>query len=37
MKPPNKNISSNIKEPNVVAATTVRKTAAIVRHMDVDA
>ena len=36
-KPPNKNISTIVKEPKVVAATKVLKTEAINRLKDVDA
>jgi hypothetical protein len=36
IKPPNKNMSTKTKEPTVVAATSVLKTAASERHMEVD-
>lgn len=37
MKPPDKNISTKIKIPQVDATTIVWKTTAIKRHTDVDA
>ena len=36
MKPPNKNMSTKTKEPTVVAATSVLKTQARKRHVEVD-